>query len=503
MQLVPAAFRFTGNTVFTAEALQAVVARRVGHATDLSGLQEAARDVREYYQDRGYLLTDAFIPEQALAREGGTVTIEIVEARVGRVEVKSEGSTAPAPRVFSAVRRALPPGSHATDHALDLPVLLVRDLSGHDATAVIQPGARTGEVDLVVTVRAQPRDYEASLAIDNHGVRSAGRWRATAGVDASNVSGRGDSLSARVQVAQITESRLYRLAYTVPVADAGTRATLALARSEYALGGAFEALGAHGTANVAAASLLHPLVRGRTASHWALASFEHKQLEDRLAAGPDASRRIGLVRVGIAGNALREGAASQPGSGALTSYAASVAWGRLGLDGASSLIDAGAGGLRTQGRFSKFNGELQRTQFLSPRWSIVSSLQAQYAFDNLASAEKMTLGGPVGVRAFASGEGVGDHGVLGSAELRYQLAAASPLPVGVGVFYDAGRVRASRDPVQASGNQRTLAGAGFSLLLGGAGRFVAAASVAWQTSAGRTAAGDRSRAFWLTAQTRY
>ena len=87
VRITPAGFRVTGNTLFSSEVLLARIANRAGQATTLAGLNEIARTLREYYQDRGYLLTDALIPQQSLAREGGTVTIEIIEARVGQVTV--------------------------------------------------------------------------------------------------------------------------------------------------------------------------------------------------------------------------------------------------------------------------------------------------------------------------------------------------------------------------------------------------------------------------------
>lgn len=492
-RITPAGFRIEGNTLFPSETLVALLASRVGRPTDLAGLNEAARAVREYYQDRGYLLTDALVPEQTLPREGGIVTLQVIEARIGEVTVKLD--TAASSRAAAVVLRALPKGAIASEYLLDQPVLLVRDMPGHDAVATVQPGATTGEVDVVVTVRATPRAIDVSMGLDNHGVSAAGKVRGFASVEIANVSGNADALSARLQVAEITATRLYRIAYVAPPLGDGTRATGSLARSEYALGGTFAALGASGTADVAAVSVLQPIERARLKSTWTLASLEHKTLNDRVAAGGVSDRRIDLARVGIAGNSVDEAL----GSGAYNSYAASYAYGRLQLDAATAAADAG--GLRTAGGFGKANLELQRTQFFASRWSLVGSLQAQWAFANLASAEKMSVGGPTGVRAYPAGEAPGDSAALLSLELRYQFATA-PWPVSGGLFYDAARVRASYRPILSAGNQRSISGAGVSLLAGTIGRFVTSASLAWRTGGERPTGGepDRSPRFWVATQ---
>ena len=495
VRITPAGFRVTGNTLFSSEALLARIANRAGQATTLAGLNEIARTLREYYQDRGYLLTDALIPQQSLPREGGTVTIEIIEARVGQVTVKLEDAASQ--RAAAVVLRALPRGAIASEYLLDRPVLLVRDIPGHDAVATVQPGGGPGEVDVVVTVSARRASIEPSVGLDNHGVRSAGQLRAFAAAEINNLTGTGDALSLRAQLGEITATRLYRVAYSAPPLDVGTRATLALARSEYALGGAFKALGATGEADVAGVTVMHPLLRGRLHSIYAVGALEAKSLNDRTTASPEPHKQVVQARLGIAGNAVDEAI----GSTGFTSYAASASVGRLKLDGASAAADATLGDARSAGDFTKTALELQRTQFLSPRWSLFASAQAQKASRNLTSAEKMTLGGPTGVRAYAAGEGVGDSGALVSVELRYQLLLA-PLPLTVGAFYDAGHVRLSERAFAPGSNQRNLSGAGLSLQAGTPGRFTTTVMLAWRTGSDTPTPGEptRSPRVWFAGQ---
>jgi len=47
------------------------------------------------------------------------------------------------------------------------------------------------------------------------------------------------------------------------------------------------------------------------------------------------------------------------------------------------------------------------------------NLSAQYAFKNLDSAEKFSLGGPYGIRAYPNSEGQGDHGLMANIEFKH------------------------------------------------------------------------------------
>jgi hemolysin activation/secretion protein len=64
-RITPAGFRFNGNTVFSGELLAALLASRLHQPTDLTGLTEAANTISAYYRQNGYLLTQAYLPEQA------------------------------------------------------------------------------------------------------------------------------------------------------------------------------------------------------------------------------------------------------------------------------------------------------------------------------------------------------------------------------------------------------------------------------------------------------
>ena len=200
--LTPAAFRVQGNTLVDEAQLQQVLAPFVGKRTDMAGLLQAAAAVRQYYRERGYILTEAYLPQQQFAATGGTVTIHVLEARVGKASVRIEGSGLSQALVEDIVRTQLPPGTPITEALLEKPVLLLRDLAGFDAVADVQPGAQPVKPTSSSPPSRAARATPLLLGADNYGTRSAGDARAYVDAEALNLAGRGDVLGARVQLTE-------------------------------------------------------------------------------------------------------------------------------------------------------------------------------------------------------------------------------------------------------------------------------------------------------------
>ncbi|MDI1271998.1 ShlB/FhaC/HecB family hemolysin secretion/activation protein [Polaromonas sp.] len=504
VSITPAAFRFEGNTLFDQEALAALLVDRVNRTTDLAGLTEAAALVSRYYRAQGYLLTEAYLPEQAFQAVGGTVTIAVIEARIGRVHVQFEGDNGSASYARRVVGANLQPGALISEYLLDKPVLLLRDLAGVDASATVEPGQRPGQADVIVTIRAQGPQVDGSVGVDNFGARAAGPLHLSASLNVSNLAGRGDVFSARAQTSNATRSNLYRLAYAVSIDTAGTRLAVSAARTDYALGEQFAALGATGKADILGVALTRPLIRSRDNNLYGLLSLEHKKFNDQITTpANDSERRITATRVGLLGNFSDD----MIGAGGSSSYALTGTLGRTRLDAISLGFDQGPGGLRTAGGFGKLNLEFQRTQLFGSASSMLFGFQTQLASRNLASAEKMALGGPNGVRGYPVGEGIGDAGLLFNLEYRYQLPAPVTLagePVSLAAFYDYGTVRFNQDDSAVLGvtNRIALGSVGIGALAGRVNNFMITTYLAWRTTRSTPSTGDpdRSPRAWVSAQ---
>ena len=71
--------------------LLALSARPAGPGTHLSQLHAAAARIGDFYQEKGYVLARAFLPAQEI--QDGTVRIEVLEGRYGRIELHNTSRT--------------------------------------------------------------------------------------------------------------------------------------------------------------------------------------------------------------------------------------------------------------------------------------------------------------------------------------------------------------------------------------------------------------------------
>jgi len=94
-----------------------------------------------------------------------------------------------------------------------------------------------------------------------------------------------------------------------------------------------------------------------------------------------------------------------------------------------------------EGAYVRFEhkGTLQKS-LATPNWFLTTRWRAQLASQNMDANNQIALGGPDGIRAFESDEGVGDEGVQVSLDLTRQINDH----LYAGVFYDLGHVNTSK-----------------------------------------------------------
>ena len=473
-------FHISGNRIYTEAELQPALKDSIGKELDFEGLTEAANSVRAFYRANGYFLAQAYLPAQQI--KDGVVEIAILEGRLGTVELKPDPASRLRPDFARGILdQHLKEGDPITETGLERPLLLLSDLPNVVVSSEIGPSTRAiGAADLRVNVKESGGIISGYADLDNAGNRFTGEWRTGVNLNANNLSGYGDQLSMR---ATLTNERMsfVRAAISAPVAYSGTRAGISVAQFSYSLQKNFSAIGAHGEGTVTSLYALHPFIRTRNANLIGQISYENKMLKDRIdTTNSIEDRKINTVKLGLVGD-LRD----RIFGGALNSFSVSYTDGTLGLNPiAVAIADQGVTGLKTQGKFSKANFDARRLQLISENINLLVALSGQFADKNLASAEKMSLGGASGVRAYPTGQGIGDQGFLFSTELRYnvpkfQLWSGDVTVMG---FYDAGRVKVNTSPLATSTapNFIGLSALGVGMSVGKDNDFLLKTTLAWR-----------------------
>lgn len=483
------AVEFVGVSGVPESELQAAVADRIGQQVTLQDLEQLAAKATAVYRDHGYALVQVFVPVQEVV--DGRVRLNVVEGALGQVSIDiAPGAPIRQERVARTLA-ILSPGQPLNNRDYERAMLLLSDLPGIKPQSAITVGAASGASDLTVQVGARDR-INYGLELDNFGTRDSGRLRLTGSLRWASPFARGDNLDLRVMAAEGMHTAFGRISYESPVGYSGLRLGGGLARVQYELGGPFAALEPTGVGEVMDLSFSYPLIRQRGTNLFLRGGFDDKRLTDRFeAVGYQTRKRIHGATLGVSLERRDRWA-----GGGYTSLNVQAYHGRLDIrDAMGELFDRPPFGYGTEGSFSKFSLQFARLQYLAPKLSLFVGGGLQRASKNLDTYEKLSLGGPKAVRAYATGEVLVDDGWLATMELRFALRPDTTLFA----FVDAARGDQFHDPRPFDGDlSRSLRGHGLGFNWSKPGNVTVNLSVAWRdTEAGVTDGGDRNpRVYW-------
>ncbi|MEI6762003.1 MAG: ShlB/FhaC/HecB family hemolysin secretion/activation protein [Betaproteobacteria bacterium] len=475
--------QIAGNSQFNSATLLATVAELKGQTVELSRVVDAIEAIRKVYLNAGYLLTDVYLPEQQLSPAGAVIQVVVVEARIGKVNTLASGSaTVPLSKAKQIVDAQLRPGAAIKRYELERVVYLLKDMPGLDASATLTAGANVGESDITIDVFAREgKSVSGSIGVDNLGVGSTGEYHATAMLSVDHPFNVGDQFSLMLQPASLSGNSLVRAGYTLPVGPYATKLNLSASSSAYRLGAPFEGLGASGKSDVYSMTVIQPLERGRLSNSVLIGGIDYKDLKDTVV-GQDLGQKIDTARLGVLGfKTYPREATVQTGAGASgfatvggqTSYSVIATSGNVKLDPSTDPLN-------TLGGFVKVNFDLQYVQFFTDGLSLSAVLSGQMASKNLRPSERVSFGGPNGVRGYAVSTGTADEGAVLSLEARYRIRGeqAPGMPLSATAFYDTASITNRKNPVTLDTNLATFSSFGLGLRAGTEGRFTASLQIA-------------------------
>lgn len=497
-------FRFTGNEGLATEAqLNGLLKDAIGKKMGLQGLKRLADRITDYLHRKGWFLARAYIPKQQIT--DGIVEIAILAGKVeGNIEIHGKNLRISEDRLQNMEEPEVE-GQALSQPALQRSLLLINDLPGVKAGAVIQPGDTTGTSKLSVDVSEGPL-VTATAQGDNYGNPATGTYRGNLAGQLNDPFGYGDQLGLAT-----TDNPNYQYgqaSYNIPIGYNGLTAGLSYSEMRY-VSGDFTALDLNGGARVAGASLAYPLVRSPIANLFAEIQYDFTNVWD-LSGDTSTDNKF-----------LNSGALRFYGDMLDTFLGGGYNTGSIGFTVGSVDLSAVPANLigdqetaKTNGVYDKITYSANRIQNLYKQLSLYLSVNGQFAFQNLDSSEQFFLGGPYQVRAYPTGEAMGDSGVVFTTELRYNLPAIKRLGfLQLVSFYDLGWIQLHQDAWANSGtafgahDSYTLSGAGIGLNLVKTGVYTI--HTAWaheiggnpgRSLAGLNSAGSSNgNTFWIAA----
>lgn len=422
--------------------LTRILEEGMGEYRTMAQLRRTVDALTSYCRSHGYPAAAVYLPPQESA--DGIVVLRVLPGRYGEIAIENNS------RLKTPVARRIIAGLKADDiittEKLETALYSVSDATGARAVGVLSPGTAFGTSKLTVRIE-DSKESNTVFYVENYGSPSTGRYRYGLQETIYNASGAGDKVSLGTLISNGSLRNFYAN-YEMVVGHGGSTLGLGISRMNYKIGQTLSAIGAEGNSLTVSLFGQVPLYHLTNRSLIFRYGYNYRDLNDDITAFElTGKKHTHSVYAGLVGMHRVQG---------LTlNYNANLTLGTLGLDSEYSRI-LGELNRTEDGSYAKLEAEATAVQQLGHTTDFLVKVAGQKASRNLDSSEEFYLGGPNGVRAYAQGEGAGDEGVLGTAELRWHTPVRG---LTMSTFYDMGTVRVSKTAV-APDNRVTLRGWG-------------------------------------------
>ncbi len=408
--------------------LTRILEEGMGEQRTMAQLRRTVDELTAYCRTHGYPAAAVYLPPQD--SPDGIVVLRVLPGRYDEIVIENNS------RLKTPVAQHIIAGLKADDiittEKLETALYSVSDATGARAVGVLSPGAAFGTSKLTVRIE-DSRESNTVFYVENYGSPSTGRYRYGLQETLYNPSGTGDKVSLGTLISNGSLRNFYANYETV-VGHGGTTLGLGISRMNYKVGGSLAAIGAEGNSLTLSLFGQTPLYHLTNRSLLVRYGYNYRDLNDDIT-GFDlkGKKHTHSVYAGLVGMERFTG-------GTMLNYSANLTVGQLGLDSEYSRV-LGLLNNTEEGTYAKLEAEATAVQRLGNMTDFLVKVSGQMASRNLDSSEEFYLGGPNGVRAYAQGEGTGDEGFLGTAELRYHTPLRG---LTLSTFYDIGTVRVSK-----------------------------------------------------------
>ncbi|MDD9900891.1 MAG: ShlB/FhaC/HecB family hemolysin secretion/activation protein [Alphaproteobacteria bacterium] len=443
-----------GATAYETAHLRSAYKDMLNEEITLADVYALARRLTVKYRNDGYILTQVVVPEQTI--EGGKIRLRVVEGFVDKVTI--QGDTSGKYKLIEQYADKIRAEKPLNAKKLERYMLLMRDLAGVSARAVLSPSSTRGASD--VTIIIEQKHYDVFAQVDNRGSQYLGPAQATGGVRLNNVFGMYEGLDFQVASAPEEwphrEMDYFTIRWNQPVNSEGTQASIGYSLTSTAPGYTLAPFAVKGLARNINFEVSHPLVRSRSQNVIAHLKFDYVNSERKDNLGPPFNEDH--LRV------LRGGGSYQFADRFVGFNTIEVELSKgLNILNASDKFDARLTRASGDPAFVKGTFNASRLQRVTNVIDVFVAATGQKSSNLLLASEEFGVGGASFGSAYDNSEITGEDGIAGRLELRANDPVDTFLQkLQVYGFVDAGMVW---DPDNATlrDRKRALTSSGFGL----------------------------------------
>jgi len=422
------AIEVEGATAFPASEIKGLYRDYLNQEITLDTIWKIAAMITRHYEDAGYFLSRAFVPQQDI--KAGLVRIRVVEGYVGEVRLADPLADN---RIVAELIERLKAERPARSQTVEGILLRLNDLPGVSFRSVIEPEENEtkneGAVRLLL-IREEKKGT-GSVSFDNYSSRYLGPFEGAASYETSLLPLQDTSVSSLVGV-PARKLEYWSASHVVPL-TADLSLQVSGGYTEANPGFTLSQKDIDSDAANLALSLKDQFIRQRLENLAGTLTFDGKNNYSDVLEAPLTRDRVRAARAALA----------YDGSDALDGYSFLSVTLSHGLE----VFDASTAGQKFLSRegakpgFTKLEYAVTRSQVLGETWTVVTALSGQAASGVLYSSEQFGYGGQAFGRAYDPSEIIGDNGIAASVELKYLgIPSFRGLLFGPYGFYDVGKV---------------------------------------------------------------
>lgn len=420
--------RIEGGRALPFSTMQAICKPYIGKKVTLDAVWTMASKITERYQESGYFLSRAYVPQQHI--KNGVVVIHVVEGYIGKIELESKVATHPAVKPLITRLSAQRP---ITSKAMESFLLRLNDLPGFSFRAILSQmeGQAADEGAIALMLTPSREEHKGSITFNNSGSRFLGPNQLSASYRTSLLPFHRTNVSALTSM-PTRELRFGTVSHVMAVAP-NTTVEMNGGVTKAKPGFSLRPLEIDSSSTSLGAGVNYQVIRQRQENLVLKAAVDGRNTDSEILGTRNTRDRIRAMRA----------TASYDTIDRWQGYNTVWVTASQGVDGfgASSKNDPNISRVGAKPNFSKAELAVSHLHQLAEDWSLLTSMNGQIASGTLYSAEQFGYGGQTFGRAYDSSEITGDEGVTGALELRYgRWGQLSPVAVVPYVFYDAGKV---------------------------------------------------------------
>ncbi len=384
----------TGNAIVKTEDLAPIYQPYLGKQITFSDLETIVEKINKKYEQKGYLTTNVFVPEQDI--KDGIVEIRIVEGLMGDVNVEGNKWN---PASYFEKYFHLKKKDPLNIRKLQRDILRLNKNPDTEVKTVISAGKEPATSDITLKVKDQ-FPWHVGFAEDNLGTRLTGKYRSSFTLRGSNVTGHGDKLFSSTISSKGSFGQF--IGYSIPLDTFGTEAGMDITYFNMKLGKEYKALDITGVTQIYTPYLNKELYLSDDFEGTAKIGMDIKSIKKRTGGDITSSDQLRIPFFEF--NFIENDNYGQSNISPRFNFSTQ------NFLGASTRNHPTSSREGTGGFFFKYEQPMSRTQRMPFSSYCIMRSNFQLASHTLPSSEQFQLGGMNSIRGYPEGDYLADAG---------------------------------------------------------------------------------------------